>query len=213
MKTLDALEIFLNVCDEFGPAEAAKRLVPPQGSDSGDLLPDTRSGAGDKATTCNGSEKPLPDQGWGAKWHSAEDLPDPDISVIVATPAGDVDGGFWDGEMWRWSAGTIVGDGVTHWCDYPEAPRTQSVADGDEVEAAINVALACLKSMAAACDSAAELQEKNGIPDGAKASMTKAAACRDAFRVLECLLPELSRKERSVSGNSKYPSSELGEKP
>lgn len=39
-----------------------KRLVPPKGSDSRDLLPDTRSGAGDE-TTCNGSEKPLPDQG------------------------------------------------------------------------------------------------------------------------------------------------------
>ncbi len=197
MTDLEKAGLAYQLSNIFDRLNALERLAPPKGSDSGDLLPDTRSGAGDKSTKSDGSEKPLPDQGWGGMASLIDYLEDEaasyedegDRTEFESDESGRLS--FEKAAVFRRWVAMLNG----------MLPRTQSVADGDEVEAAIKTALACLRGMAAACDQAAEVQENHGIPDGAKASRTKAAACRDAFQVLESLLTELSRKERSVSGN------------
>ena len=70
MKSIRCCDIMWDTEKHETCPDCDKRLVPPKGSDSGDLLPDTRSVGGNQSTKSNGSEKPLPDQGWGAKWNA-----------------------------------------------------------------------------------------------------------------------------------------------
>ena len=60
-------------------------------------------------------------------WRKAEDLPDADQTVLVATsPVSSACSepvwlGYWDGECWR----DVVDDpiDVTHWAPLPEGPK------------------------------------------------------------------------------------------
>ena len=49
-----------------------------------------------------------------------ENLPDDDCAVLVAV-AGEVWAGFIDDGQWR-DLDAMPLAGVTHWCDFPEAP-------------------------------------------------------------------------------------------
>lgn len=59
-------------------------------------------------------------------WHTAENLPDADTTVLIHCP--DLDEPVWlgyhDGETWRAvDGGKITKDGVQHWADMPEGPQ------------------------------------------------------------------------------------------
>lgn len=57
-------------------------------------------------------------------WVLAQDqLPDSDIDVIVCTEDGHVEGGFHDGDAWRWTNAHLIKCGVTHWMPFPNSPK------------------------------------------------------------------------------------------
>lgn len=66
-------------------------------------------------------------------WHDAtQDLPDDDITVLVALNDGEVWTGFMDAGRWRFVSGDLIGefdeqDGtdshVTHWAHFPPPPQ------------------------------------------------------------------------------------------
>ena len=55
----------------------------------------------------------------------AERLPDDELTVLVATEAGEVGQGALDADQWRWSdpGVLIVTDVVTHWAELPLHPH------------------------------------------------------------------------------------------
>ena len=60
------------------------------------------------------------------KWTSVEaDLPDDEISVLIATNDGDVWIGYKLGDVWFWSEGLLVESGtVQFWADIPPHPNS-----------------------------------------------------------------------------------------
>jgi hypothetical protein len=56
----------------------------------------------------------------------ADQLPDDDMTVLVADVENDVWMGFHDGDSgWRYANATLVGDPVTHWAELPDGPNDQ----------------------------------------------------------------------------------------
>lgn len=59
------------------------------------------------------------------EWHSAEQLPDADMTVLMWVVSGterDWFAGWWDGDVWRdCASGGEVAGVVTHWAE-PEGP-------------------------------------------------------------------------------------------
>ena len=65
----------------------------------------------------------------------ADQLPDDDMTVLIADTENDVTLGFHDGEAgWRYCNAERVGDPVTHWAELPDPPN-------DKVEARREVPL------------------------------------------------------------------------
>ena len=61
-----------------------------------------------------------------------QQLPDDDITVLIADTEHDVTLGFHDGDDgWRYCNGSRVGDPVTHWAEIPAAPNAQAMASAD----------------------------------------------------------------------------------
>lgn len=144
MNTLeDCIEI-LKLAKALGRDEAIKRLVPPQGSDSGDLLPDTRSGSQQVDTTNSGSEKPLPDQGWGAMAGLLQYL-----EKLAAFRHEESLTYCGDDHVMVKSIARQHAAQFTKWADAVRAmaPRTQSVADADESECCDSPALGYLNGV------------------------------------------------------------------
>ena len=60
------------------------------------------------------------------EWHSAEQLPDADMTVLMWVVSGGTEqdwfAGWWDGDCWRdCASGGEVAGVVTHWAE-PEGP-------------------------------------------------------------------------------------------
>jgi len=59
-------------------------------------------------------------------WRKVEDeLPDADMSVLIALAKGEVEAGYFDGEVWRFENGVAIGydeNYVTRWSHYPCHP-------------------------------------------------------------------------------------------
>jgi len=55
------------------------------------------------------------------------ELPDEDITVLVALADGEVWTGFRDAGEWRYVSADLIEARVTHWAEFPEPP-TQSPA-------------------------------------------------------------------------------------
>lgn len=58
--------------------------------------------------------------------HVDEAMPDSDTDVIVATKDGHVQGGFYDGNFWRWVNTLLIEIDVTHWMPFPSPPQAQT---------------------------------------------------------------------------------------
>lgn len=65
----------------------------------------------------------IADPALSIEWHpAADDLPDEDISVLIATGDGEVYAGFLDCGNWRHLTSDRVSETVTHWAHYPAPP-------------------------------------------------------------------------------------------
>ena len=49
-------------------------------------------------------------------------LPDDDLTVLIALDDGEVWTGFRDGDDWRYVSADLVMQPVTHWMQFPEPP-------------------------------------------------------------------------------------------
>jgi hypothetical protein len=59
----------------------------------------------------------------------ANQLPDDDMTVLIADTENDVTLGFHDGDSgWRYCNAALVGDPVTHWAELPDGPNDQDHA-------------------------------------------------------------------------------------
>jgi hypothetical protein len=57
----------------------------------------------------------------------AHQLPDDDMTVLIADTENDVTLGFHDGDAgWRYCNAAIVGDPVTHWAELPDGPNDKA---------------------------------------------------------------------------------------
>lgn len=70
--------------------------------------------------------------GW-CLWHSVNvELPDDDMTVLIALSDGEVWTGFMDAGDWRYVSAELVDQGsgtkVTHWAEFPEPPNAMVVA-------------------------------------------------------------------------------------
>lgn len=83
-----------------------------------------------------------PGIGW-CMWHSADQPPDDDMTVLIALSDGEVWTGFMDAGDWRFVCGELVDQGegtkVTHWAEFPDPPndgtqRQQPGCAGDGTE-------------------------------------------------------------------------------
>jgi hypothetical protein len=55
-------------------------------------------------------------------WHSADEKPDSDITVLMWFPQHtEWHAGWWDGDVWRDASNGAEVTGVTHWAE-PEGP-------------------------------------------------------------------------------------------
>lgn len=58
------------------------------------------------------------------EWFSPdEQMPDADLSVLVAVGGGLVEQGFWDGECWRWAYDQPVEGRIVAWAQLPQGPQ------------------------------------------------------------------------------------------
>lgn len=56
-------------------------------------------------------------------WHPADTPPDDDLTVLLATDDGEVDGGFHDADAgWCWQSGSRVEAAVVSWREMPNHP-------------------------------------------------------------------------------------------
>ena len=63
----------------------------------------------------------------------ADQLPDDDMTVLIADTENDVTLGFHDGDAgWRYCNAERVGDPVTHWAELPDSPNVQGHPSRDE---------------------------------------------------------------------------------
>jgi hypothetical protein len=59
----------------------------------------------------------------------ADQLPDDDMTVLIADTENDVTLGFHDGDAgWRYCNAALVGDPVTHWAELPDGPNADMEA-------------------------------------------------------------------------------------
>jgi hypothetical protein len=67
----------------------------------------------------------------GIEWIDARlELPDDDITVLMAFADGGVWNGFRDAGEWRFASADLVAVGeITHWADYPEPPSKEGPSD------------------------------------------------------------------------------------
>lgn len=174
-------------------------LVPPQGSDSGDLLPDTRSVGGNQSTKNDGSEKPLPDQGGGAL---SADSDTTEWNVWLKSDEGNNARGEVGDEVFNLGWNAIAASFVAGRRSMESAPLTQSGADGDELEETVRwISMLLIREAAHLDQLVSYYRQKN---DGWNAGLSERSAAehRRHREVLKSLFPEESRKERSVSGNA-----------
>lgn len=54
---------------------------------------------------------------------TSEELPDDDMTVIIALEDGEVWTGFMDAGLWRFVSADPVESEVTHWMEFPEPPN------------------------------------------------------------------------------------------
>lgn len=54
---------------------------------------------------------------------SRKELPDDDITVLVALADGEVWTGFHDAGQWRYVSADPIESEVTHWASFPEPPK------------------------------------------------------------------------------------------
>ena len=56
-------------------------------------------------------------------WHDAAlDLPDDELTVLVALDDGEVWTGFLDAGQWRYVSADLIEPTVTHWAEFPLPP-------------------------------------------------------------------------------------------
>lgn len=106
---------------------------PPEGSIPASCCPTRGAGGEQDAVKISDTASPLPDQGWGAKWNVAVEQA-PYAKIIIVALRNEAVKVCFRGELgFHEINGPCYGDeSVTHWMPLPEAPRTQSVADGGE---------------------------------------------------------------------------------
>lgn len=73
-------------------------------------------------------DKPVSWRGW---IDSTAELPDDEMTVLIALSDGEVWTGFHDAGQWRFVCGELVDQGggttVTHWAEFPEPPPATDV--------------------------------------------------------------------------------------
>ncbi len=61
---------------------------------------------------------------WLDAWVPVDrELPDDEMTVLVALEGGEVWTGFMDAGQWRYVSADLIGEKVTHWAEFPEPPK------------------------------------------------------------------------------------------
>jgi hypothetical protein len=70
-------------------------------------------------------------------WIAVEDqLPDDELTVLIALSDGEVWTGYHDDDQWRYVSADLVEAGkVTHWMDFPEPPVRKAPAWAQQLKA------------------------------------------------------------------------------
>ncbi len=53
----------------------------------------------------------------------SDEMPDDEMTVLLALDDGEVWTGFKDGDDWRYVSADLIEATVTHWMDFPEPPK------------------------------------------------------------------------------------------
>jgi Protein of unknown function (DUF551) len=56
---------------------------------------------------------------------ASQDLPDEEMTVLLALEDGEVWTGFLDAGIWRYVSADTIAAKVTHWAEFPEPPKTK----------------------------------------------------------------------------------------
>lgn len=62
---------------------------------------------------------------WGDWMPVEKDLPDDDLTVLLALEDGEVWTGFRDAGVWRYMSADLIEGIVTHWMEFPEPPEVK----------------------------------------------------------------------------------------